>query len=186
MQGEYRGDFTRDTFNPAKRYSRVLMQQGRVLLDEDWNEQTSILLHYLRTLATDLFGPHWGPKKIGDADNDGFAIKSVEDLKNDFSILPGRYYVDGILCENHSAVAYTKQADFPQRPAGKDGLKSGASLVYLDVWERHITALEDGLIREVALGGPDTATRAQVVQQVRVDNLTERSTSNTDPIKDLA
>jgi hypothetical protein len=48
-----------------------------------------------------------------------------------------------------------------------------AYLVYLDVWERHITYLEDGRsedpnIREVALGGPDTATRAKVVQQVKV------------------
>ena len=39
MQGEYRGDFTRDTFNPLKHFSRVLMQQGRVQLDADWNEQ---------------------------------------------------------------------------------------------------------------------------------------------------
>jgi hypothetical protein len=38
MQGEYRGDFTRDTFNPLKNFSRVLMQQGRVQLDADWNE----------------------------------------------------------------------------------------------------------------------------------------------------
>ena len=38
-----RGDFTRDSFNPAKAYTRVLMQQGRVQLDADWNEQNSIL-----------------------------------------------------------------------------------------------------------------------------------------------
>src|SRR5262249_50723453 len=167
MQGEYRGDFTRDTFDPTKRYSRVLMQQGRVLLDEDWNEQTSILLHYLRTLATDLIGPHWGPKKIEGADNNGFLIgkpvQSETEIYPDFSIQPGRYYVDGVLCENNQAVAYTGQADFPQRPAEKGKFETGVSLVYLDVWERHITALEDGLIREVALGGPDTATRAKVV-----------------------
>ena len=64
-----KGDFTRDTFNKDKRFSRVLMQQGRVQLDADWNEQTSILLHYLRTLATDLIGPHGGP-----ANRLGFAI----------------------------------------------------------------------------------------------------------------
>ena len=55
------GDFTRDTFNPAKQFSRVLMQQGRVTLDADWNEQSSILLHYLRTLARDLIGPYAAP-----------------------------------------------------------------------------------------------------------------------------
>jgi len=52
-----KGDFTRDTFNPAKHFSRVLLQQGRVALDADHNEQNAILLHYLRTLARDLIAP---------------------------------------------------------------------------------------------------------------------------------
>lgn len=42
MRGEFRGDFTRDTFTPEKSYSRVLMQQGRVQVDADWNEQVSV------------------------------------------------------------------------------------------------------------------------------------------------
>ncbi len=37
------GDFSRDSFDPSKHYTRVLMQQGRPLLDADWNEQISIL-----------------------------------------------------------------------------------------------------------------------------------------------
>src|SRR5947199_10703486 len=64
-----KGDFTRDTFNPAKHFLRVLMQQGRVQLDADTNEQTAILLHYMQTLAADLIGMHGGP----DA-NIGFGI----------------------------------------------------------------------------------------------------------------
>ncbi len=55
-----KGDFSRDTFDKAKHFSRVLMQQGRVQLDADFNEQTAILLHYLRTLAADLIGPFAG------------------------------------------------------------------------------------------------------------------------------
>ena len=46
-----KGDFTHDTFDQQNHCYRVLMQQGRVLLDADWNEQASILLHYLRILA---------------------------------------------------------------------------------------------------------------------------------------
>jgi hypothetical protein len=38
---------------------------------------------------------------------------------------------------------------------------------YLDVWERHVTYFEEPLIREVALGGPETCTRSQVVWQVK-------------------
>ena len=59
-QGDYRGDFTRDTFAPLRHFTRVLMQQGRVQLDADWNEQVSILLHLTRTLAADLLGQHAG------------------------------------------------------------------------------------------------------------------------------
>jgi hypothetical protein len=69
-----KGDFTRDTFDPAKHFTRVLMQQGRVQLDADWNEQGAILLHYLQALATDLIGPFGGPEG-----NAGFGLfaKSV-------------------------------------------------------------------------------------------------------------
>ncbi|MFY9553185.1 MAG: DUF6519 domain-containing protein, partial [Blastocatellia bacterium] len=114
MQGEFRGDVSRDTFDPFKHFSRVLMQQGRVQLDADWNEQTAILLHYLRALAVDVFGEHGGP---------GFGIKPIvnggilENLEIDF----GNYYVAGILCENERqldatgkqiAVTYYDQPDY--------------------------------------------------------------------------
>lgn len=159
-----KGDFSRNTFDKAKHFSRVLMQQGRVQLDADWNEQAAILLHYLRTLTADLIGPFAGP-----TGTDGFEIKMHG--TNDLSISQGRYYVDGILCENDKpSVIYSNQDDFPKAPS----LDPGKSyLVYLDVWEYHITALEDDNIREKALGGPDTASRAQVVWQVKLKDATD-------------
>lgn len=158
-----KGDFSRNTFDPVKHFSRVLLQQGRVQLDADSNEQTAILLHYLRTLAADLIGPFAGP-----AGSNGFEIKSNIE-KNDFNIGSGRYYVDGILCENEIDINYTQQKDYPDPlPLNLGG--NDPYLVYLDVWERHITGLENDYIREKALGGPDTATRTQVVWQVKVDH----------------
>ncbi len=234
-----KADLTRDTFNPLKHFTRVLMQQGRVQLDADWNEQAAILLHYLQTLAADLLGPHGGP-------SDGFQITQASNpLSKDFLINSGHYYVDGILCELESTpvsvvpteakklqisaalagdadflegqyvevyprppstppslakitsfdrpqlvltldsslsfgpspmirrvATYVTQPDLPE-PDAISGAEGGTTyLVYLDVWERHITYLEDERtgrpgIREVALGGPDTATRAKVVWQVR-------------------
>ncbi len=94
MDGDFKGDFTRDTFDPFKHFSRILMQQGRVQLDADWNEQTDILLRYLRTLAADVIGPFGGP-----ITGNGFHIASTQDTGN-FSISSGHYYVDGILIEN--------------------------------------------------------------------------------------
>jgi hypothetical protein len=163
-----KGDFSRNTFDPNKHFARVLMQQGRVQLDADWNEQAAILLHHLQTLAWDLIGPHGGP-----ASALGFGITS--NGVYDFEISPRRYYVDGILCENEVVLdadgnplplLYTRQPDYPNAPELKDG---ATYLVYLDVWERHITYIQDESIREVALGGPDTATRAKVVWQVKAE-----------------
>ena len=164
-----KGDFSRDTFSRHKHFSRVLQQQGRVQLDADTNEQTAILLHYLRTLAADLIGPYGGP--VGDS----FKI-SIEN--NELKIGKGHYYVDGILCENDKDDAtYTTQEDYPLLEE-ETKLPKEPYLVYLDVWERHITALEDDDIREKALGGPDTATRTKVVWQVKVDDGNESGGSS--------
>ena len=169
-----KGDFSKMTYAPDKNFLRVLMQQGRVQLDADWNEQTAILLHYMQTLAADLIGPHGGP-----AGYYGFKIGAVlfrngievNVPKGDFSIGKGRYYVNGILCENHHNITYFGQPDYPL-DAKTDVLNAGSNyLVYLDVWERHITYLEDDDIREKALNGVDTATRSKVVWQVKVKEL---------------
>jgi hypothetical protein len=182
MQGEYRGDFTRDTFYAANHFCRVLMQQGRVQLDADWNEQTAILLHFLRSLARDLIGQHGGPSQ-----NLGFNIQPIVTkgaAANDLLIGAGHYYVDGILCELGGAIV---TGNFPAKSKEKSPTSLASTfldqtdypnpnlvvpqqsiyVVYLDVWERHIVSAQDDSIREVGLGGPDTASRAQVVCQVK-------------------
>ena len=159
-----KGDFSRNTFDPEKFFTRVLMQQGRVQVDADWNEQVSILLHYMRTLATDLMGPHGGPGV-------GFKIDKEHPkgtlLTNDFVVKPEHYYVKGGLCEIAADTPYSK-LDAWRRP-DSEKLEDGEKyIVYLDVWERHISHVVDNSIREKALNGPDTATRAQHVWQIRV------------------
>jgi hypothetical protein len=231
-----KADLTRTTFDPLKHFSGVLMQQGRIQLDSDWNEQASILLHLQRRFAADLFGPAFSPAG-------GFAIDPLDAVTDDVIIRSGTYYVDGILCElpqptpvpirdwdasartitvarwtvdevsfqtgqylqlwddaGKKAVVTAKIAklDYANRELTLDReLKSlvkgakyhalrlttyltqpdlpspprftgGTSLqIYLDVWERLISAIEDQSIREVALGGPDTAARTRVVWQVK-------------------
>ena len=260
-----KADLTRDTFSSFKHFRRVLMQQGRVQLDADWNEQAAILLHYLQSLAADVIGQAGGT-------TGAFAISKLPvspAVTNDFRIGLGDYYVDGILSEADSSpvdvgfeagsvsgtsatatatvealtldgvefqtdqfvelfddvpfppgafpplvvrittvdqanrrltltggfntpipgsnppvnwgdaiakasasnpalrrvITYLTQPDYP----APDALKlQNTYLVYLDVWERHITYIEDDSIREVALGGPDTATRSKLVWQVKV------------------
>ncbi len=105
-----KADLTRTTFRPARHFARVIQQQGRVQLDADGNEQTAILLHYLRTLAADILGSHGGP-----AADCGFVISPVTVAKpvlNDFRISTGRYYVDGVLCEMDAVpIVVTRGAD---------------------------------------------------------------------------
>ena len=153
-----RGDFTRSTFDPGKRYSGVRLQQGRVQLDADWNEQVDIDAHLRETGVRDLVGPCGAPRQGG-----GFRITATEDGR-DLNISAGRFYVDGLLCELAAPTTYLRQPDLPEPAAAQ----AGVHFVYLDVWRHHVTALEDPAIRETALGGPDTATRTRTVCQVRL------------------
>jgi Family of unknown function (DUF6519) len=241
-----KADLTRNTFHPLKHFTRVLMQQGRVQLDSDWNEQAAILLRYLQTLGADLIGD------AGAADENAFSISPIDGVTGDFRIGLGRYYVNGIPCEAEAEVIPVAATGNPNEitvpqwtmdgraldhdqlveifdnvaqpfaqpgfaatiatltkatpsgrkltfaPAAAIDLKKGINpsmrrvltyltqpnlpkadaltqtsgstagyLAYLDVWERHITWIEDASIQEVALGGPDTATRAQITWQVK-------------------
>ncbi len=152
-----KGDFTRLTFRPERHYSAVLAQQGRGSLDADANEQSGITRNRIEVEATDVIGACGAP-----AAAPGF---SLTPSGGGLTIGAGRFYVDGILCVNEQDVDLAAQADLP----GVDPpTEPGAYLAYLDVWDRHLTATERPEIREVALGGPDTATRVQTVWQVRL------------------
>lgn len=171
-------DLSRWTFRPERHYSRVVVQQGRVSLDADANAQASILLYYLRNLAADLIGEFGGP-----AGNEGFQITLPEggDGKT-FNIGVGHYYVDGLLCvaetnTGDTTIDYFQQPDGYHQPDGYGVLPplwpspdGNGFLVWLKVWERFISAVEDPDLREIALGlnGPDTAGRAKLVWQVLV------------------
>jgi hypothetical protein len=154
-----KGDFSRDSFDASRHVYRVLMQQGRVQLDADWNEQAAVVLHRLETIVRDAFGPCAGPD-----DDCGFTIYSLGDGDNDdegnFGIGAGRYYVDGQLVENHR----------PQRYAeiGGPPLQSGHPyIVYLDVWEEFVAPQQDPALIDPALDGLDTTARTRLAWRVR-------------------
>lgn len=68
-------------------------------------------------------------------------------------------------------ITYLHQPDFVHSSApgavSPPSLPAGVVQVFLDVWERVITYAEDDSIRDVALGGPDTAARTKLVWQVK-------------------
>lgn len=249
-----KSDNSRSTFDPKKHYSGIIMQQGRVQLDADWNEQQAIHQHRIETGTIDTIGACGVPEFGG-----GFRINFTPDF-SDLTISPGRIYVDGVLCElekpsliwaevlddktvhvqtlvvdgrpfqvgqwvellhpetrqgrlfqiaaidekqqtltlrtdqdrfnlaNFQGVkglelrritTYTTQPDYPNPAYAYHPQDTHLSLlnladdhylllVYLDVWQRYITSLDDPRLREVALGGPDTTGRLQTIGQIEI------------------
>ena len=169
-----KGDFSRWTVDPWRHFGAVLMQQGRVHTDADWNEWVATILRRVRADSLDTLHPVF----VSDETPDAFLIAATGGT---LTIGPGRMYVDGILVDNFGAdpvrwdphmeelrgegpIDYSAQRFYPDPPALPPG---GEHLVYLKAWQRDVTAVEDPRIVERALG-VDTTTRLQTVWQVKV------------------
>jgi Family of unknown function (DUF6519) len=180
-----RSDFSNLTFHPSRGHSRVLMQQGQLVTDAQNNEQTSILLHLIRTLTADLLGPHGGP-----VDQAGFGLQVVKtaaelaqaqekfgtagpgpgpDLEaqlQDFGgslplLLPGRYYLDGLLIES------ARLSSLWHQPFGTLAASKGRFLLVLEAWEQQLSAVDQPELDDVAFAPARGADRARVVWRVR-------------------
>jgi hypothetical protein len=136
------------------------MQQGRVQLDSDWNEQVERERQLTRQAVRDAIG-HCGVPR----DLPGFAVQPG--AAGGFTLGAGRLYADGMLIELDDDVAAGAQ------PFGGETIAAVTNgqraLVSLECSERLQTALDDDRQRETALGGPDTMVRVQTVWRTRVD-----------------
>jgi hypothetical protein len=180
-------DSSRFTFDPRNDFEGVVMEQGRPLLDSDWNEWLDELRRREQAETFDIVGPAGYPTSTPHAFE--ILVPTTPTARNGFTIGAGRMYVDGLLAENHGSsdadkvqwdpalaeqsgspdapIDYVKQ---PYQPFLTDAeLPPGAGpyMVYLDVWRREITYLEHPEIVESALGF-DTTGRWQTVWQVKV------------------
>src|SRR5262245_16220863 len=154
-------DLSRIRFDARKDFLGVLMQQGRVQLDSDWNDWVAELARRIQAGSLDTVGPAVVPRET----SDGFLIEAAGGA---LTIGAGRMYVDGLLVENHGAppadewnrrlteltstnpVDYTAQPYLPNPPALPES--AGPHLVYLDVWQREIGYLQDERLVESAVG----------------------------------
>jgi hypothetical protein len=164
-----KGDFSRIAFDPTQHYVGVLHQQGRVWLDSDWNQDVQARLALVQQELADVIGPSGVP-----APGTAFQISASTGADpSDFQIAAGHCYVGGMLCVLDNNASYLSQPDLPEPPSlpiPSDG-STLTALIYLEVWERLITYLEQPSLREVALGGPDTSARLKTVAQVKVQTL---------------
>ncbi len=144
---------SRDSFDPAQRYSGVYQQQGRMVTDADWNELAELI-------RTRLEGA------LDDAVASGAPAAGGAGIEADGTIRPGRLYVAGIPARipGTAPFAYTAQPDLPQAPP----LPAGQPCVlYADVWQRVVTFLEDPALLDAGLAGADTCTRMRTMCQVK-------------------
>ncbi|PZR92918.1 MAG: hypothetical protein DLM68_01575 [Hyphomicrobiales bacterium] len=158
------GDYSRFTFEPLRRFASVCVQQGRVQQDSDLNEHSDVLRERTRLLGLDSGGPAWLPSLTTP---DAFLIGTIAGPPADLSIHDGRIYVDGRLAEifPNEGVTYIKQPFLPDPPAPNPAIDT---IVYLDLWEREVTWVEEPKLLDIALGGVDTTTRIQQVWQVKL------------------
>jgi hypothetical protein len=178
-------DVSRVRFDPLRDFAGVVLQQGRLLLDGDFNEYVALLDRRLRAETCDLtsFGPdpdHAGVSWVPRQTPDGFRVTASG---GKLTIGRGRMYVDGLLAENHGKTFTGFDPLLSERAGTEDLLyeeqtlaywptpdplpSGGPHLAYLDVWEREVTHLEDPALVEIAVG-VDTTARAQTAWQVRL------------------
>jgi hypothetical protein len=183
-------DISRSTFDPTNDFLGVVMQQGRVLLDADWNEWVAELTRRLQAGTLDILGRAVYPDSIPNS------FKITPSLGGDakkLAIGRGRMYVDGLLIENHgpkdakdwdpalSELFNSQDLDYAAQPYIPDPKFSdtpdGPYLVYLDVWQREVTYLEFDTIPKPGEVNPtlvdkavgvDTTGRLQTRWQVRL------------------
>ena len=176
-------DLSRVRFDARHDHAEVILQQGRVLLDADWNELVALLDRRLRADAADLgsAGPAAGATGVAvvpATTPDAFKVSLTGGV---LSIGRGRMYVDGLVAENHGrgplafdplledlrGTTDTPYLDQPYLPVAPPLPTAGTHVAYLDVWRREVTHLEQPDLVEPALG-VDTTARRQTVWQVKV------------------
>lgn len=170
-----KGDFSKLDFNPLDNFTGVLHQQGRALLDQDWNAAGQIA-GYLRQLqGRDTIGPRIAAVPA-DA-HESFKVVQAEANSGSINITlhPGRVWVDGLVLQISGAIPYTRQASYLGPPiqdpqANPATITAGVcDAVILEVWEEAFNAFQDPLnLIEPALGGVDTTERVKLFHDLRL------------------
>ena len=189
-----KGDFSKWQFDPNKNFNGVLHQQGRVLLDSDWNAQTRITNNWQDTAGKDIVGA--GVAAIPADEPDGFKVNAAEVDANNrvkITVMPGRAWADGLLVYLNGETEVFRIATYLQPPIQDppfDESSIGAGIrdaVILEVWREAINGFQipETLI-EPALGGPDTTERAHTAMAFKLLRLTDGESCDNirDKLKD--
>jgi hypothetical protein len=186
-------DITRYLHRPRRHSVGVRMQQGRLLLDSDFNESTALHEEDRRRTLIDLFGPAASPNQgfsIGNAftgsppDQVAFlgvgdpvpiqtvSVNGVAVFVRAVAVRQGSYYVGGQRVDLELPEHIAFQSDFLQFGSqNSNPLDAGDSFqqfYYLHCWEQAVSSTEDEEFREAALGGEDTSVRVRRMRRVEI------------------
>lgn len=154
-------DKSRISYDERQRYRSVVYQQGKALIESDLNESQDIAAEELRREALDFVGPTGSP-------DDGYRITIPGNTTNaNFTVAAGSMYVGGIRVDRNAPFTYETQPEWRNPDAVKPGSFPARELVWLELIEQEVSAIEDSALLEPALGGPDTAARLRIIQRIR-------------------
>ncbi|MDT5156605.1 MAG: hypothetical protein QOH51_962 [Acidobacteriota bacterium] len=176
-------DISRYLNQPRKHYRGARLQQGRPLLDSDFNEGVEAGDDGWRTAMLDIIGAKASRDegfmpalRVGDRVTSKLVRfgASTQAFVLDYPLKSGSMYVGGALWEQDEPEPVIFQREFLQMGAAtapRPALGEQRQLSYLRGWEQPVTAIEDGEILEPSLGGADAATRVRRVRRVEVRNV---------------
>lgn len=153
-----KGNISRDSHRPGKRYSGVFQVQGGMVTDADLGEQARIARGRTDGLGHDVAG--------SGVPVDGGVVE-LEGPR----LVPGVVYAQGRCGEVQAAgevsgplELYGVQVDFPLAPPMPE---DGEQIVYADIWDRMVSRLEEPLLSDPGLHGAETAFRARTMAQIK-------------------
>src|SRR4051794_743991 len=193
------GDFSRWDPVRGRNLGGVLHQQGRVLLDRDWNDQARLAAEWRDTAARDTIGA--GVAAVPAHTPTAFQVTRVHvnGTRVEVEVLPGHAWADGIAVTLagtpgtpvHLTADYldaSVQAAPGSVTGGTAPIAFGVrDVVVLETWRETLSAFQlPAELLEPALGGPDTTARALVAFRLRLARLGTDETCRTVQLADRA
>lgn len=173
-----KGDFSKWQFDKTDNFNGVLHQQGKVLLDSDWNAQTTIATDWQDTAGQDAFGA--GVAAVPADAVDSFQVISAIETGNQvtLTLLPGHIWADGLLtylkadAGKMTASRLATELEPPLQTLPSAPKAGDRDAVILEVWREAIHGFQiPNMLIEPALGGPDTTERVHTAMAFRLFRL---------------
>ena len=176
-----RGDFSAWSKDRSQNYRGTLHQQGRVLLDRDWNAQTEIFNEWQETAGRDVFGA--GVAAVPAEVPESFWVTEarIDAGVVNISANKGHVWADGLLIESAKAIT-NRVATYLNLPPATlpNPANTPRDTVILETWLEELNPFQaPSLLIEPALGGVDTTERIQTAYRFRLYRLEDGETCDS-------